>query len=501
MSELQTDVIVVGGGGTGVAAAIGARSARSRGARVVLLEKNEKLGGTTARSIGSISATQTPDQKRLGIVDTPQAHFEDMGLFSKRHADRPDNDELARILCEHVPESVRLLEEWGAVFMGPMDESPHRQPRMHQIMPNSAAYIFHAEKHARKIGVEIITGARARKLLTVNGEVVGVEYERDGNAQILEAARGVILASGDYAADAGFKAQFVSEAVAATEAVNPTNTGDGHRMALELGARIINPDMYGGGMRFVRPATPAWQSRLPPSAWLMRLCNAVMRHAPQSLVRHFIMSFMTTVMVPERKLFQQGGILINARGERFADENQRMVFELALQPEGSGYILLDAVTAKKFTQWPNYVSTAPGVAFAYIQDYARTRPDLVRRGNTLDDVARVLGMDASGLKDSIATYNAGGGPPGRGERPPVGDGPYVILGPVKNYINYTDGGLAINSGLQVLGKHDVPIPRLYAAGATGQGGLLLKGHGNHIGWGFTSGRLAGQYAAALAPRS
>ena len=270
MNELQTDVIVVGGGGTGVAAAIGARSARSRGARVVLLEKNEKLGGTTARSIGSISATQTSDQKRLGIVDTPQAHFEDMGLFSKRHADRPDNDELARILCEHVPESVRLLEEWGAVFMGPMDEAPHRLPRMHQIMPNSAAYIFHAEKQARKIGVEIITGARARKLLTANGEVTGVEYECDGKIETLEATRGVILASGDYAADAGFKAQFVSEAVAATEAVNPTNTGDGHRMALELGARIINPDMYGGGMRFVRPATPAWQSRLPPSAWLMR---------------------------------------------------------------------------------------------------------------------------------------------------------------------------------------------------------------------------------------
>ena len=74
-------------------------------------------------------------------------------------------------------------------------------------------------------------------------------------------------------------------------------------------------------------------------------------------------------------------------------------------------------------------------------------------------------------------------------------------GPVKNYINYTDGGLAVNGSLQVLGKDDVPIPRLFAAGATGQGGLLLKGHGNHLGWGFTSGRLAGEYAAQLAPRS
>ena len=49
---MRTDVVVVGGGGTGVAAAIGARSS---GANVVLLEKNATLGGTTARSIGSIT--------------------------------------------------------------------------------------------------------------------------------------------------------------------------------------------------------------------------------------------------------------------------------------------------------------------------------------------------------------------------------------------------------------------------------------------------------------
>ena len=188
---MRTDVIVVGGGGTGVAAAIGARS---RGASVVLLEKNETLGGTTARSIGSISATQTSDQRRMGITDTPAEHFEDMGKFSQHHADRADNNELARILCEHVPESVRLLEEWGAVFLGPMDEHPHRKPRMHQIMPNSAAYIFHAQKRARKMGVEILTRARARKLIVNDGEVTGVEIERNGGVEVIEARRGVILA-------------------------------------------------------------------------------------------------------------------------------------------------------------------------------------------------------------------------------------------------------------------------------------------------------------------
>ena len=57
-------------------------------------------------------------------------------------------------------------------------------------------------------------------------------------------------------------------------------------------------------------------------------------------------------------------------------------------------------------------------------------------------------------------------------------------------------GLAVNEHRQVLDQDNAPIAGLYAAGATGQGGLLLEGHGHHLGWGFTSGRIAGQHAAA-----
>jgi succinate dehydrogenase/fumarate reductase flavoprotein subunit len=497
--KMKADVVVVGGGGTGLAAAIGAAT---DGARVVLLEKNPKLGGTTARSIGSISATQTSHQKREGISDTPDEHFEDMAKFSKQHANRPDNEELARLLVDNVPETVRWLSAMGVEFFGPLEEPPHRKPRMHQIMPNSAAYIFHLERHARSIGVNIITDARVQRLLVSDEEVTGVEFLRgDGAVETVEAARGVILAAGDYAADAAFKGKFISPAVAATEAVNPTNTGDGHRMALELGARIINQDMYGGGMRFVRPAQPAWQSRLPPLRWLMRPANFLLRVAPKSVVRRFLMGFLTTVVVPQKELFQDGAILINKLGERFADETKGMVFDLAYQPDGIGYILFDAAVAAKYTQWPHYVSTAPGIAFAYLQDYEKNRPDLFHRAETLEALAGKLGMDSGVLKRAVDAYNVANATESEGRRPALTRGPFHVLGPVRNYINYTDGGLAISTGLQVLGANDVPIPRLYAAGATGQGGLLLKGHGNHLGWGFTSGRLAGQYAAQLAPRT
>jgi fumarate reductase flavoprotein subunit len=66
---------------------------------------------------------------------------------------------------------------------------------------------------------------------------------------------------------------------------------------------------------------------------------------------------------------------------------------------------------------------------------------------------------------------------------------------VRSVFVHNEGGLAVDSRHRVLGAQDQPIPGLYAAGATGQGGLLLKGHGHHLAWAFVSGRRAGRFAA------
>jgi fumarate reductase flavoprotein subunit len=60
---------------------------------------------------------------------------------------------------------------------------------------------------------------------------------------------------------------------------------------------------------------------------------------------------------------------------------------------------------------------------------------------------------------------------------------------------HNEGGLAVDTQHRVLDENDRPIPGLYAAGATGQGGLLLKGHGHHLAWAFVSGRRAGRFVA------
>jgi fumarate reductase flavoprotein subunit len=65
-------------------------------------------------------------------------------------------------------------------------------------------------------------------------------------------------------------------------------------------------------------------------------------------------------------------------------------------------------------------------------------------------------------------------------------------------LTVTEGALCINSELQVLAKGGKVIPGLFAVGAIGQGGMLLKGHGHHIGWAMTSGLLAGESIHHLA---
>ena len=79
--ESAFDVIVIGGGGSGLAAAIEARAA---GRDVLLLEKNPELGGSTAWSIGSVTASQTPHQARKGVVDNPGRPLARHGRLQRR---------------------------------------------------------------------------------------------------------------------------------------------------------------------------------------------------------------------------------------------------------------------------------------------------------------------------------------------------------------------------------------------------------------------------------
>jgi succinate dehydrogenase/fumarate reductase flavoprotein subunit len=198
----------------------------------------------------------------------------------------------------------------------------------------------------------------------------------------------------------------------------------------------------------------------------------------------------TTALAPSPSLFAQGAILVNKNGDRFTDETKEPAYTLPEQPDKVGYILLDGQVAQRFEAWPDFISTAPGVAYAYVKDYRRNRPDIFATAPTLDALGDRLGMPPGALEITVARHNAEAG-----GRPRIGEGPYVTLGPVRAVFVHAEGGLAVDQQHRVLGPGERPIAGLYAAGSTGQGGLLLKGHGHHLAWAFASGRRAGRNAA------
>lgn len=482
----EFDVVVLGGGGSGLAAAI---EARSLGRKVVLIEKDKNVGGTTAWSIGSISATNTPHQLAKGIKDAPDDHFEDMEKFNSKLG-VPDNHALRRLLVDNVSETVRWLMEMGVEFHGPLPELPHRQPRMHNVLPNSRAYIYHLKKRALRLGVEIRTSTAAKEFVVQDGKIVGVDCVGPSGPVRLTALGGIVMASGDYAGSSKLRSEYIRPELAAFHPVNPENTGDGHMMVLKLGGRIVNRQLHHSGVRFVPPQRPHWISKIPPWRIFTRGMNIMMERLPAPLLRRLIMSFLTTIMIPSKKLYEAGAILINNNGERFCDELHEPGIALSQQPSGQGYVLLDGRIAKKFCAWPWYVSTAPGVAYAFIDDYKRNRPELVFEADSLEKLAAMLKIDRGQLQATVHLHNDNVGPELR-----LGAAPFIAMGPVQSYINFTDGGVAIDENLRVLGADNQAIPGLYAAGNAGMGGVLLEGHGHHLGWAFTTGRLAGRAAA------
>lgn len=487
------DLIVAGAGGSGLAAAIEAASA---GAKVLVLEKASQVGGATARSVGTYSTSSTPHQKRAGIDDSPERHYADMDLVNA-NAKYPDNLGLRRLLTFGAPGTFRWLTDLGLEFIGPNIEPPQTRPRMHNVIPSSAAFPYYLQRRCQKLGVEIACNTHVSDLLfDDSGRVVGVSARvGDGPPTEYRSKLGVVLASGDFAASAAYRARFFDQAVANSVAAYPLATGDGLGIAEQHGARIVNGDyaaFYIPRLRFIPPSRSNWVLRLPPSRIVARFIRGATSVLPAAIMRPFVMKFITTILGPEQNLFKAGAAMVNASGNLIPVELKSPAKNLALDPGNSGFIILDQRIANDFEAWPNFVSTAPGVAHAYIKDYRAARKDVFHEAPTLAALARGIGADPATLERAIAEHNGSAAEP-------LSQPPFIALGPVRGYISITEGGLAVTDDLCVIGRDDKPIPGLFAAGSTGQGGVLLDGHGHHLAWAFVSGRQAARTAMGLQP--
>lgn len=493
----QYDVIVVGGGGSGLAAAYWAAD---RGGRVLLLERRPRLGGTTAIAVGSFTAAGTSLQHRRQIDDDPDAHADDAGKFAAPEIEARNHDDLRRYFLREAATTYEWLESLGLRFVGPSPEPPNRTPRMHNVVPGGWAYIAALELAARRRGATILCNAEVTSLTRDGKRIAGVEATIRGVPRNFDARRGVILAAGDYAANAALIARYKGEQFQHIEAINPQALGGGHLLAEAAGAQLVNMDItYGPELRFVAPTSPEIDLPMPLRRLIARAAGWLAPRLPGWLIRGYAKRLLVTWQHPENALFDDGAILVNAQGERFTNEraSPEREIDVAAQPDKVAYLLLDRRLVERYSAWPHFISTAPDIAYAYVADYQRLRKDVTIAAETVEQLAVARGMDPLRLRETVNRFNRyvrgeEDDPFGRrGDAHPLGSGPWVLLGPAKAYFTTTEGGPTVNHRLEVLDAAGQPIPGLYAVGQNGLGGMILWGHGLHIAWALTSGRLAG----------
>lgn len=491
---MEYDVIVVGAGGSGLAAAL---AAASRGASVVVFEKQEQPGGTTGQAIGSLTAATSPEDVA--------AMIEDLGKFAAPELEAKNNHPLRALLCRESAKTKDWLTELGVDFRGPFQEPPHREKRQQCVTPGAKAFITTLQLALLRRRGQIICGASVESLLRYDDRVVGVRATIAGKSEEVTARKGVILAAGDYSASQTFLAKHFGERFRKIPSVNPAATGDGHVMARNAGARLVNMDViYGPELRmFAGGDAPPFQQLLPVEGKWSQLKAISLRFLPRWMRRGLLRRLQSTWLRPSNELFHKGAILVNENGDRYCNELQSPQREIATaeQPDQSAFILFDSRLVMQLEQWPDYVCTAPEIGYAYLQDLSKQWPKLITTGFSLEDVAARRGLDPQRLKMTVDAFND---EVGESRRDTFGrssaehrleKSPWAILGPVKPVMTTTEGGVMVNERMEVIDLENKPIPGLYAVGATGMSGLILWSHGAHLAWAFTSGRLAGESVA------
>lgn len=474
--DAETQVLIVGGGGAGISAAIEAAEA---GADVMVLEAASETGGSTALAGGLIyMGGGTPTQIACGFDDT----IEDMYQYLLA-ASGPDADpEKVRLYCDNTLEHYDWLIRQGIVF------KPEYYPGKHTNTPNEAALMTTGNEdawpynqqarpaprghkpqikgdhggiplmntlaaRARALGIDIRCDARAITTIMDHARVTGVAVRIDGKVQHIRATGGVILAAGGFIMNSEMVAEYAPRlALGNYPNGNPNDTGAGIRMGIGAGGHPIN--MHEG---FV--CTPFY----PPSQFLQ-------------------------------------GIVINELGERFINEDVyhgRMGSAILDRPDGRYYLIIDS-------RYFDILERPPMGGYP-----------VAGTGESVEELASELNVPAQALQQTLAQYNrdAAAGEDTQQHKharflTPLDAAPYAAfdlsLGNGAIFAVMTFGGLNTRPTGEVLNAEGNIIPGLYAAGRNSAGiPRCAEGYasGMSIGDATFFGRMAGRQAAAAATES
>jgi len=448
------DVIIVGSGAAGLSAAI---AASDGGARVLVVEADTRVGGSSRLSGGHFYAAGTSVQLEAGITDTPDDMFEHYMTLNQWMVEAS----VVRRYCDLSAPTFEWLRELGVHFQpdGVYPSGVGSKARGHQPEGGGERVIEVLDAQRASRGIDLVLDARVDRLaVNDTGAVTGVCIGPD---QATSSA--VIMATGGFGANPALLAQHFPDAAAAGNwswyIGSPMAQGDGLVLGEQVGAAL---DGHNRGLLLVTPGFSRDLEVLLPG-WL---------------------------------------ILVNPDGRRFASESApyTVLGGLIQRQGGSAFAVFDENAR---------VDAKPGaVSRAYWVDEileAKAKDGTVVRAESLGELAARLDIPASTLAGTIERYNADcasgqdsvffKNPAGMR---PIEKPPFYAAEIRPGIICWTGAGLRINADTRVLAKNERPIPGLYAAGETvgSLHGDRYIGGGGSFGPCIVFGKLAGETAAS-----
>ena len=464
------DVAVIGGGGTGLAAAI---SALENGAgKVVIIEKLGYLGGSTNVSGGALNAVDDKRQKAQGIKDSIPTFYE----ATMKGGHNVGTPELVHYLTDNAYKTVEWMEAQGVKFRDKIGAATGSlgQRSHYSVAPAGNAYTSVFEnvlKTKYKDRVTFLMECPAQEILTdASGRVTGVKAVRHGQPVTVKASS-VVLATGGFGANVKFRQEVntgvwkevVLDNRIGTTNINKAAQGDGLVMAKKVGAELIGLS----DIQLHPNGTPG------------------------------------TGLMQDIATSKRNRIFVNLNGDRFVDEGaarDTLCKAIFKQPEGTYWLIMNKL------RYPD--ETKPDTMGVTMKDMLAL--GRVKRADTLDELAKVINVPAANLKAAVAEYNKAashqvekdkyGFAATNTDDAPMTEGPWYACRKVPT-VHHTMGGVKIDTKAEVIGTNGKPIAGLFAAGEVTGGihGANRLG-GNAIADVYTFGRLAGASAAKYAAK-
>jgi succinate dehydrogenase/fumarate reductase flavoprotein subunit len=465
------DVVVLGVGAAGAAAAL---AAHESGARTLVVEKcpPESAGGNTRVSGGGWFIN----------IDTERAGTFLRSLNGSRPV-APDvveawaqetarNSDWMRALGAGVEQSMQyhVTAEYGeldgADCYGGMDTVDGRMGR-------SLLYNFLVGALVDR-GIEIRFNSRATELIADDGQVRGVRVDSSGNISSVQALGGVVLATGGFAANPSM----VRDYLRLDEHVlwgSPHTTGDGHRMAQQIGADLWHMD----NMMTITGVDTGNGSGVMLAPWNGKNFVYVGPDGRR--------------LVDESKGSRHGHVQRNGHEELFPLTPFFMIFDETMRTAGP-------VTATEEILPVGWKILMDGFDWSP-DNSAEVADGTIHRADSLEQLAAVVDIDPDVLVRSVESYNAGCHA-GRDDHfgrnsntlAPVTTGPYYALRIVP-LLGWSNGGPRRDGQSRVLDTRGEVIAGLYAAGEASSTYSWTKDGGLHVADALAFGRIAGHHAA------